>query len=118
MERFKVTLGEHSHTIGTKEPGVLTIVVSAVSRGDGTPGPPRECRLEVGGLDSRSGSHFTWGKHDLVAGDKIEIEILDEGPFNEPRTERSFDLGTETEKKKDYVRKLADEFGWKIDESE
>lgn len=116
MERFKITFGEHSHTIGMGEPGVLSIIVSAVSRDDETLGPPHECRLELGGLDSNSGTHVDWAKHDLSVGDKIEIEILKDGQFDHPVAERRADPQVEALRRKNYVRKLADEFGWKIDE--
>jgi hypothetical protein len=113
MERFKVTLNDHQHTIGVSDPGVLTIILSAVSREEEMPAR-HECRLELGGLDSSTGSHLDWATHDLTVGDKIKIEILAGGESDKPAEERKLDPQIEDERKKDYIRKLALEFGWTI----
>lgn len=115
MERFRVSLRGQSHTIGVPGPGVLSLILCAVVRHH--PGLPieHECTLDLGGLYS-SDIHADWPKYHLEAGDRIEIEVLPEGPFDEPaaqRTQAQMSAAYE-ESKRDYVRSSAKKLGWAV----
>ncbi len=118
MDRFRISLNTAQHTIGVDEPGVLTAIVCASVREADDLDCRRRCTLELGALDSTTGSHFDWPKYELQPGDTITIEVLRAGLSDPPSGERRLEPDEDLERKKEYVRHLAKEFGWKLIENE
>jgi len=117
MERFRASLRETEHTIGLSEPGVLSIIFNAVARDTAHGGHKRECILSLSGLNNDTGSHVDWAKYELQAGDRIVIEVMEDGEADSPASEQKRDTELEEKGKQDYVRKTAQELGWKIIEN-
>lgn len=114
MERFRVTLRGQTHLIGLPEPAVLSVFLCAVVRSNPGDGPKRECTLELGGLHAEVSAR--WANYDLVAGDKIEIEVLPPGSFDKPASQ-STEAQREAEYahyQRDYVRTSAKKLGWAV----
>ncbi|MEZ5299153.1 MAG: hypothetical protein R3F11_00535 [Verrucomicrobiales bacterium] len=95
---------------------MLSVIASAVAREDLGEGPSHECDLTLGGLDSLAGEHQNWGKQKLIPGDKILIEVLDDGEFDPPEDRQVRDPEQEERMKKDYIRQVTAELGWTVDE--
>ena len=113
MERFRVSLRGQTHLIGVPGPGVLSVNLCAVVRHHPGVDPEHECTLDLGGLYSAD-IHADWPKYHLEAGDRIEIEILPEGSFDKPVSQRTRAQisAAYDESKRDYVRRSAKELGW------
>ncbi|MEK7950495.1 hypothetical protein [Luteolibacter soli] len=119
MERFRVSIGDHVlHTIGVSEPGVLSVTLSAVIRETSEPEQQHECSLRLGGLESSTNTFVDWPDYELEPGDMIVIEVLPEGPFDEPVSKRQDIQEVVRRSKADYVRQLAGELGWTITEND
>jgi len=104
--------GEKLCRAGIKEDGVLTSIVTGVARAKDS-----DCFLTVGGLISHAREHVDWVRHQpLKPGDKIEILIADSETASEPRSRTPEDQQSAVEERKKYVRKLAEELGWKVQE--
>ncbi len=117
MERFRVTVRDQSQVIGVTEPGVLSVTLSAVVRDDRGNGPERECSLRLGGLESATKTFIDWTGYELQPGDRIVIEVLSEGSFDEP-SERRADIPAVVQRAKaNSVRQMAKELGWTLIEN-
>lgn len=115
MNQFRIRYGPNEHTIGVDRNGVLTVFITSARRnGDGQ--PRGECSLELAGLDSESGSHLKWAQYSLEPGDRIEVDVLGDGEADPPEIVRKVDPEEEELRKKNYVRKMAAEYGWKLAE--
>ena len=60
---------------------------------------------------------MSWMEADIRIGDEIKIQVVDVAEVDAPTTEYYDDPVKDLERKKDYVRQLAKEFGWEIRES-
>lgn len=81
MERFRITLGEGSLVMGVPGAGTLVFTITSCL---GTRSDPNcdGCRMSLGGV--YGADYFTWPGCELETGDRIEIEILPEGPADDP----------------------------------
>jgi hypothetical protein len=118
MERFRVTFEDEVHTIGVSEPGVLSVTLSAVVRETSDPEEQHDCSLRLGGLESSTGTFVDWPGWHLKPGDRIVIEILPDGPFDEPSSRRQEIRETLRNAKVNSVRHLAAELGWTLIEND
>jgi hypothetical protein len=114
---------------GVGELGVLTAIVNWVARSaeklqqlkaEGHADlEPNEMTLEVGGFVSigqHVGRHTRWCEESLRVGDEVRIRVIDAARVDPPTTEYSEDPANDLERRKAYVRKLAAELGWGIQE--
>jgi hypothetical protein len=107
---FKVSLnGKELCLAGIGNRGVLSTIPSwaASDRGE-------DLFLHVGGLANEE--HINWidQKH-LQVGDEIRVEICDAGSVDDPIRKRRTDAAETLDGKKQYVRRMAQELGWKIE---
>ena len=108
----------HVCTAGIGDLGVLTAIVTWVRRDSPTMhGFEEELTLEVGALHSPLSEHRSWLSPTIAAGDKIEIEILNDGQCDPPHKTWIMDKAERAEEEQDYVRTKAREWGWIITES-
>jgi hypothetical protein len=114
MRAFEVSLnGETLCVAGIGTDGVLSGIVSWVAGKNGN-----ECFLHVGGLISQTQEHVDWISHrPLEIDDKMELVIRDKDSVDEPGRRSPEDQERNLEGKKNYVRRLAKELGWKIQET-
>ena len=114
MRAFDVVLNERRLCrAGIGEDGVISAIVSWVAGPNGN-----ECFFTVGGLISEKREHLDWVKHEpLKVGDRIEITVADSGILDEPTTRKADAPGPELEHRKDYIRRMAKEVGWTIQEN-
>jgi DNA-directed RNA polymerase subunit E'/Rpb7 len=67
----------------------------------------------VGGLANEE--HIDWIDHkSLQAGDEIRVQICDAELVDDPVRKRRTDAAETLDGKKQYVRRIAKELGWKI----
>lgn len=119
MERFRISIGDQVlHTIGVSEPGVLSVILSAVVREGSEPEQKHECELRIGGLESSTNTFVDWPNYDLEPGDLVVVEVLGEGSFDEPSSKRQEIQEVVQRSKADCVRQTAAELGWTIIEND
>lgn len=116
MIAFEVHLnGEKLCTAGIGEPGVLFCIVTWVLReGDVRPGEKEALGLQLGGLISRTQQNLDWLHRPLRDGDEVSIRIVDTDKTDTPRMRPVESPVKRRRQQKAYVRRLAKEFGWKI----
>jgi hypothetical protein len=114
MPTFKVKVnGKQVCTAGLAGAGVLGAHVSSVHR----KGPRKlvQLSLHVGGLDSGTGEHLVW--HEalrLHTGDEVRITVAADGVADKPATRKKADESQDLRARKNYVRKMAKQLGWKL----
>jgi hypothetical protein len=118
MERFRVSFRDHVHTIGVSEPGVLSVTFSAVIRETTDPHREHECSMRLGGLESSTETFEDWPGYDLKPGDRVVIEVLADGPFDEAPSKRQEIRQILRQSKADSARQLAAELGWTLIEND
>ncbi len=123
MSSIRISLnGEHQHTISLEgHPGVLSCIVNYMNREAGEDGDgymEDEYHMSSGGIDNVTGDFVDWPRLDLSVGDRIEFEILESSNPFPPATRRSHGGDAAAFSKKDYLRSMANEFGWEIIEHE
>lgn len=120
MERFRISIRDKSHVIGVPGHGVVSVHVNASVRQDPERGPDHECSLSFGALDSDSDTYLDWPKYDLCVGDLVVVEILPEGPFDEPVTRRSEKQTSAAyyNRRRDEIRQRAQALGWTVIEDD
>lgn len=107
--------GKKQCTAGFADGGVATAIVSCVLRLDEKRDLPKEqANLHVSGLDSQRHEHVAWLQEDALAvGDEVVLRVVDaqsvDAPLDGTRRPR------DEQRHKDYVLKLAKQFGWKVD---
>jgi len=106
--------GKKQCVAGIARDGVVSAILSWVERGDEHPELPREdVSLRVGGLDSKRDEHVDWLTRDMAVGDEIVLRIVDVRKPDAPKKERR--PGSDTRRRqKAHVRRMAKQFGWKI----
>lgn len=120
MERFRISIRGESHVIGVPGHGVVSVHVNASVRQEPGRQPEHECSLSFGALDSDSGTYLDWPKYDLHTGDLVVVEILPEGPFDEPATQRSDKQISAAyyDRRRDEIRQRAQALGWTVIEDD
>jgi hypothetical protein len=84
-------------------------------------GPPvgterAEQVLEVGGLIGTTEENVSWTKRKpLRVGDQIQIKLIDASAVDKPIERHRTDPKQRLKAKKNYVRMMAKELGWKIE---
>jgi hypothetical protein len=107
--------GQKKVTAGFADGGVVTAIVSCVVRGGEDHGlPNKEANLHVGGLDSERRELVDWlPKSGLAVGDQVLLRIVDASNVDVPvEGRRRLD---DEQRHKDYILKMAEKFGWKVD---
>lgn len=118
MIAFEVHLnGRKICTAGVGEVGVLTACLAW--RGSepyekGSSPVAEYLRLDVGGLSGNTGEHVRWKDRKLKRKDVVSIKIIEAGKVDKPREQQRHDPVKDLRRKKNYVRQMAREFGWKI----
>jgi hypothetical protein len=123
MPIFHVYLnGKKVATAGVGELGVLGAHVSWVGRA-GDPGSANktdsvqeELTLDVGGLVSPAQEHVSWLDRNLKVGDEVRISIAASGRVGRARRRERRNRAKELRAQKQYVREMAQRFGWKLQE--
>lgn len=109
MLSFKVSLnGNKLCVAGVGKRGVLSTIVSwaASDRGE-------DLFVQVGGLANEE--HIDWiDQTRLQVGDEIRVEICNAESVDDPIRKRRTDASETLDGKKQYVRRMAQELGWKI----
>ena len=110
MRAFQVYInGEKLCSAGIGIHGVLTAIASWVV------GPGRaEMMLSVGGLIHPANEDVKWLDRNLRVGDEIKIKISERVLVDRPKRRHRNDPAKERENQKQYVRRMAKQFGWKI----
>lgn len=117
MIAFEVHLnGKKICTAGVGEVGVLT--TSLAWRGpqpyqNGGPSAAEYLRLDVGGL-ADSGEHLRWLDRKLKRGDVLRIKVVEVASADKPRERERPNRAADLRRQKQYVRRMAKQFGWKI----
>ena len=111
MRAFHVSLnGKKLCRAGIGDDGVLTTIVNWVARkGTG------DLFLEVGGLVSTVDEHVEWvNQKPLQVGDTVQVTVIDTNSVDEPTSKQRPSDAELLKARKLYVRKMAKQFGWKI----
>jgi hypothetical protein len=112
VRAFEVHLnGERLCLAGIGNDGVLNTMVDCVETEESS---RRELRLRVGGLISPLSEHVTWIKRDVSVGDEICVRIVQVDRVDEPIHRLRDDPSAQLKAKKNYVRRVAKELGWKV----
>jgi hypothetical protein len=117
MIAFEVHLnGKKVCTAGVGELGVLT--TNLAWRGPqpyqkGGPSVADYLRLDVGGL-AASGEHLRWLDRKLRRGDAVTIKVVEVDSTDRPRERQPHNPAAELRRQKQYVRRMAKQFGWKL----
>jgi hypothetical protein len=110
MRAFQVYInGERVCLAGIGDNGVLTAIVSWVVAPD-----REEMDLSVGGLISPVKEHVNWTNRHPRVGDEIKIKIIERTSVDKPKSRHRDDPAKDLEDQKKYVRRMAKQFGWKI----
>jgi hypothetical protein len=117
MIAFEVRLnGRKICTAGVGKLGVLTTCVSW--RGPqpyqrGGPSVAEYLRLDVGGL-AQSGEQLRWLERKLKRGDLLDIKVVEVACADEPWRRQHPNPEADLRRQKQYVRRMAKQFGWKV----
>jgi hypothetical protein len=92
MNAFEIRINDKKVcTVGIDEPGVVSTIVSwmrSVPRGKGTRATERT-HIHIGGLNSRTETHYTWLTRDLRIGDEVKINLVTKTKVDRPASRRS-----------------------------
>ena len=95
--------------------GVVSAILSWIGRGDEHPKLPREdISLRVSGLDSKRDEHMDWITRDMKVGDEIVLRVVDVQKSDAPKKKSRTPASETRRRQKAYVRRMAKQFGWKI----
>ena len=117
MIAFEVHLnGKKICTAGVGDLGVLT--TSLAWRGPqpyqkGGRSVAEYLRLDAGGL-AHSGEHLRFLDRKLKRGDVVSIKVVEIASPDKPRERQRSNPAAELRRQKQYVRRMAKQFGWKI----
>ena len=111
MRAFEVHLNKKKLCVaGIGDDGVLSAIVNWVTGKNGA-----DLFLETGGLISPTSEHVSWiHQRPLQIGDTIQVKIVETDSIDEPTERRQRDAAKDLRAKKDYVRTMAKQLGWKI----
>jgi hypothetical protein len=92
MTAFEIRInGKKVCTVGIDEPGVVSSIVSwmqGAPREKG-PGTPERIDIRIGGLNSRTETHYTWLTRGLRVGDEVKINVVTKTKVDRAATRRS-----------------------------
>ena len=71
-------------------------------------------RLDVGGITSSLVEHVRWVDRKLKRGDMVGIKVVELASVDKPRTRERLVPAADLRRRKQYVRQMAKELGWKI----
>ncbi len=117
MIAFEVHVnGKKICTAAVGDLGVLTTCLSW--RGTqpyekGGPSIAEYLRLDVGGL-ADSGEHLRWLDRKIRRGDVVSIKVVEADFPDKPRKRKRPNPASDLRPQKQYVRRMAKRFGWKI----
>ena len=119
MLAFEVHLnGNKKCVAGIGEPGVLTTTLTWVlGQPKGRRKSGEDMWLHVGGLISRNYEFVDWFQRKVRRGDEVVIRIVEVGAADAPRKRRQESPAQRRRQQQAYVRKMAKQFGWKIQKS-
>ena len=117
MIAFEVYLnGKRISTTGVGSSGVLSTCLSwrgpqAYNQGGR---PLAEClRLDAGGL-ADSGEYLRWVDRKIKRGDEVSIKVVEVAFADKPQERQLPNPAADLRRQKDYVRRMAKQFGWKL----
>jgi len=114
MPAFKVRVnGKKVCVAGIDGKGALSAHVIWVRRKGAR--VAHELSLGVAGLQSATGDHVVW--HDalpLKIGDEVCVEVIDAARLDKPTLTKKHDAAADERARKQYVRRMAKQLGWKI----
>ncbi|MFK7821049.1 MAG: hypothetical protein AB8G99_20200 [Planctomycetaceae bacterium] len=116
MKRLAINFRGDTINMSLPGTGVLTAMVYVADRTDREPASSDEVTLDLGGLDSRDGTHPKWGCFDLAAGESVTITVYDDRITDAPVERTGTPPKQDEESKRNYVRQMAAELGWSITE--
>ena len=113
MRALNVSLNDKQLCVaGVGARGVLSAIVSWVAGDRG-----EDLFLQVGGLSN--GEHTDWVKQKpLQVGDEVRVRIVESESSDKAIKRTEGDLAEALNQKKNYVRRMANELGWKIQSEE
>jgi hypothetical protein len=107
--------GKRQCVAGIADDGVVSAIFSWIGRGRAERGLPKEdVSLSVSGLDSLRREHVDWLDQNLAAGDEVMVRVVDVQKVDSPLKGSRRPLGDTKRRQKAHVRKMAKQFGWKI----
>jgi len=117
MIAFEVYInGKRISTAGVGNLGVLTACLNyrGVQPYEAGGPPVREClRLDVGGYVPDSREHLRWVDRKLKPGDSVTVKIVKAESVDKPRERQRTNAAADLRRRKQYVRWMANELGWK-----
>ncbi len=114
MKRLAIEFRDQKINMSLPDAGVLSAMVTVVDQSDRDATSTDEVHLELGGLDFVDGRHPRWGKFNLVPGETVRITLHNDR-IADPEKRRTGETESERlESKRNYVRMVAAELGWKI----
>lgn len=117
MLAFELQLnGKKICTAGIGEPGVLTSFITWVLGDGGSRQKGREeMFVRLGGLVSRTNQHLDWLRRPLRRGDEVSIRVVEVDVVDTPKRQRRESPTHQRRAQERYVRRMAKQFGWKIE---
>ena len=113
MRAFEAVLnGKCLCVAGIPGDGVLTALVEFIQRSG-----RNELQLTVAGLVSATGEHVTWKIAPLEVGAEVQVRVVEALAVDEPSSRTRSDPQRDIEAQKNYVRQMANRFGWTLVES-
>ena len=111
MRAFDVSLnGKKLCRAGIGDDGVLSAIVSSVTRKSAG-----DLFLEVDGLVSTVDEHVSWvNQKPLQVGDTIQVTVVEAKSADKPTKKQRPSEAELLKARKRYVRKMAKQFGWRI----
>ena len=108
--------GKKYCTAGHSDAGVVTALIGFVTRLHENGLPKQQITLNVFGLDSQTREHMSWvDNDDLALDDEIILKVVTtsrpDAPLAGSKRRR------DEQRQKDYVLRMAKQFGWKVDTS-
>lgn len=110
MRAFSISLNRKKLCLaGVGEHGVLSAIVNWVAGDHGS-----DLFIHVGGLANEE--HIDWVKQkSLQVGDEIHVKIVEARSVDKPVGKRRIHPAETLKAKRQYVRRMAKELGWKIE---
>lgn len=116
MLAFEVHVnGKRKCIAGIGEPGVLSIILTWVlGESDGRRRGRGRVGLRVGGLVTRAEEFVDWFQRNLRKGDEVTIRLVEAAGVDTPRSRRRASPTQRRRQQQAYVRRMAKQFGWKV----
>ena len=119
MITFEIYLnGKKICTAGVGDFGVLSTSLAwrgAQPHQKGGKSAPSYLRLDVGGIADSSGEHLRWLGRKVKRGDLIAIKVVEAASADKPRERQRPNPAADLRRQKQYGRRMAKQFGWKLE---